>query len=128
MSDSPPSGGGLFDSVKQLCSTVLSAATNRVELFTVELQEEKCRVIELVMLAAATAVCGLMSVIMLTATILYLLPAHRRWIALVVLCVIYLGGTLAAAIALKKRLHGSKPFSGTLQELKRDGECFKVRN
>lgn len=128
MSDTPPPGGGLFDSVKQLGATVLSAATNRIELFTVELQEEKFRVIELVMLAAAAAVCGLMSVIMLTATILYLLPAHRRWIALVALCVIYLGATVAAAMSLKKRLHGSKPFSGTLQELKRDRECFKVKN
>lgn len=128
MSDSPPSGGGLFDSVKQLGSTVLAIATNRIELFTLELQEEKCRAIELVVLTAAAVVCGLMTVIMVTATVVYLLPAHRRWIALVALSVVYLGATVVAALALRKRLHGPKPFSGTLQELKRDSECFKVKN
>ncbi len=128
MSDSPPSGGGLFDSVKQLGETLLSIVSNRVELFTVELQEEKCRVIELLILAAAAVVFGLMSVIMVTATVIYLLPAQWRWIALVALCVAYLGGTLAAAVALKKRLQGPKPFAGTLEELKRDRECFKVKN
>ena len=114
MSDSPPSGGGLFDSVKQMGDTLLSAASNRLELFTVELQEEKCRVIELLILAAAAVICGLMSLLMVTATVIYLLPARYRWIALVALCIVYLIGTAIAWFGLKKRMNGPKPFSGTL--------------
>ena len=128
MSASPPSGGGLFDSVKQMGDTLLSAASNRLELFTVELQEEKCRVIELLILAAAAVICGLMSLLMVTATVIYLLPARYRWIALVALCIVYLIGTAIAWFGLKKRMNGPKPFSGTLEELKRDRECLNVKN
>ena len=128
MSASPPSGGGLFDSVKQMGDTLLSAASNRLELFTVELQEEKCRVIELLILAAAAVICGLMSLLMVTTTVIYLLPARYRWIALVALCIVYLIGTAIAWSAVKKRLNGPKPFSVTVEELKRDRECFKVKN
>src|SRR5215213_11354604 len=43
---------GLFASVKRFADLTLATAHNRVELFSVELQEEKCRVVQAILLTA----------------------------------------------------------------------------
>ena len=53
MGDTDQSSPGLFGSLRRLLDTSLSAVQNRVELFALELREEKCRLIEILIWASA---------------------------------------------------------------------------
>lgn len=121
-SDSPP---GLWGTAKRLMDALLAIAENRLELFAVELQEEKCRAAESFLLLAAVAALGAMTLGLLTFTIVVLFWESGRLAALLGLNAAYLAGTLFAWRALQKRLRTHVPFAGTIGELKKDRECLK---
>ena len=54
-SDHPP---GLFGSLRRLWRTILATAHNRAELLLVELEEERRRAVEALLLTMAVAVLG----------------------------------------------------------------------
>ena len=68
MDDPPESAPGIFSSLRRLAVGLLATAQNRLELFALELQEEKCRLIELVIWVSALVALGLMSLAMVTLT------------------------------------------------------------
>jgi uncharacterized membrane protein YqjE len=45
MGETPESLSGVWALLKRILDTLLAAAQSRVELFALELQEEKCRVV-----------------------------------------------------------------------------------
>jgi len=49
---------GLFAAAKRLAGLTLATAHNRVELFAVELREEKCRFVQAIRLTAAWPMAG----------------------------------------------------------------------
>jgi len=59
MSEPDQNPAGLFKSVRQLLDTGLAAVQNRLELFVVELKEEKCHVIQILIWASAVILLGL---------------------------------------------------------------------
>jgi uncharacterized membrane protein YqjE len=111
---------GFSASFRRLSDTFLAVLHNRLELLTVELQEEKCRVIEVFILAAAAVVLGLMALILLTITIALVLPEPARIVALIFLCLLYIAGAVWAYKSLQRRLNDWSPFAGTLDEIKKD--------
>ena len=126
MADSPESAPGIFGSLRRLLDTLLATAQNRVELFALELQEEKCRLIELLLWLSAVVALGLLSLAMVTLTIVVLFWDNGRLAALITLSVLYLLATGGAYWALNTRLRkGNLPFSGTVSELKKDQECIR---
>lgn len=121
-------GNSLWAGVKRILDTVLATAQNRVELFAVELQEEKCRLVEAVLLAAAVTACGMMALTLVTFTIIILVWQDARIPALVILSVLYLAGALISWRALQKRLKNRTAFSGSLGEIKKDRSCLQPQN
>src|SRR5262249_57511590 len=69
METSSDSNQSLFGSVKRLLHTALAGVENRIELFLVELREERFRVIQAFLLACAAAMLGFMAVLMITVTV-----------------------------------------------------------
>jgi len=129
MDDSPESSPGIFGSLRRLAGGLLATAQNRVELFALELQEEKCRLIELVIWVSALVALGLMSLAMVTLTIVVVFWDNGRLAALITLSVLYLLATAGGCWALRNRLRKqSLPFGGTVSELKKDQECLETRN
>ncbi|GDY22519.1 hypothetical protein LBMAG56_38660 [Verrucomicrobiota bacterium] len=126
MSDPQPSSGGLFQNLKRLADGGLALAQSRLELFSVELQMEKVRLVELLILAAMVVALGLMTLTMLTFTLVFLFWETARMPVLIVVSVAYLGGTLFAWRALKVRLAARSAFSGTLGEIKKDRACLET--
>ena len=128
MSEGPDKKPGIWASLKRILDTLLATVENRVELFGVELQEEKCRLVEAILCAAAVAAFGMMTLSLLTFTVVIQFWENGRLAALGGLCVLYLVGTALAWRALQARLKARSAFAGTLDELKKDRACLETDN
>jgi uncharacterized membrane protein YqjE len=128
MSDRDETKPGVWASLKRVLDTLLATAQNRVELFAVELHEEKCRLVEALLFAAAVAAFGIMTLSLATFTLVLLFWENGRRHALVGLSVLYLTATALAWRGLKSRLAAPSAFAGSLDELKRDRECLRTDN
>ena len=128
MSESTESKPGVWASLKRILDTLLATAQNRIELFALELQEEKCRLVEAILCAAAVAAFGMMTLTLLTFTVVILFWENGRLPALGVLSVLYLIATALAWCALQSRLKARSAFAGTLDELKKDRACLGSDN
>src|SRR5437867_6315466 len=110
MGEAPQSKSGLWTSIKRILDAVLASAQNRIELLAVELQEEKCRLAEVILWAAAVAACGFMALTLLTFTIVFLFWEQGRLYALVGLSILYLAATGFAWHRLNLRLKAPGAF------------------
>ena len=126
MSEASETKPGVWASLKRILDTLLATAQNRVELFVVELQEEKCRLVEVLLCAAAVAAFGMMTLSLVTFTIVVLFWENGRLLALAGLSILYLIGTGLAWSALQSRLKSRSAFADTLEELKKDRSCLKT--
>lgn len=128
MSEATDPKPGVWASLKRTLDTLLATAQNRMELFAVELQEEKCRVVEAMLCAAAVAAFGMMTLSLVTFTVVVLFWENGRLAALAGLGVLYLVGTALAWRALQSRLNAGSAFAGTVEELKKDRACLPTDN
>ena len=123
MGDADQSSPGLFGSLRRLLDTGLSAVQNRVELFAVELREEKCRLIEILIWASAAIFLGMMALTFITFTIVIFFWEDARIAALVGVSLFYVATASGAFWGLRSRLtKGPMPFAGSVAEIKKDKE------
>lgn len=124
MTEPHSSPGGLIASARRFADSALGAVQNRLELFVTELREEKCRVIEILVLTSAAIFLAMMAMTFITLTIVVFFFREEALLpALVGVSVVYLGTCVAAALRLRNRLtKGPVPFNDTLGEMKKDRE------
>jgi len=119
-------------SFKQLATTsrrfaerLLTIGENRLELLTVEVQEERERLLHAFLLALGVAAFGLLAGITLTAAIAVLLWQYSPFAVLLTLTGLY----GVAAVCLYRRLTGLlrdwKTLSATLDQLRKDCACLE---
>ncbi len=129
MSENSPSPEGILASVRRMAETALRTVQNRIELFALELQEEKCWLISTLMWAAAAVFfCGL-AIIFVVGTVVYLSPENARpWvIGGFALLFVYLA--INAVVGLRRSMQNKKPpLSDTVGELKKDIEWIQSRD
>jgi len=125
MATTTESGPGLFSSVKRLLNTALAGMENRIELFLVELREERFRVFEVLGLGIAAAVLGFMALLTITVTVVVIFWDTARVPVLVALSVVYSVAATGVFYWLKVRLRDWSSFSATLTELKKDRACLE---
>ena len=122
-----PSNGraSLLDPFWKLLDNTLAAVQNRLELFRVEAQEEKIRLMEMLLLAAIAIVLGILAISV--ATFAIVLVVWQRGVLLLLPCVIgaYAAGAYFAWRGLQARLKGEAPFAATADEIRKDRECIK---
>src|SRR3954464_456772 len=100
---------GFFGMLRRLGRTAIGTLQNRVELAAVELQEERQRLFELILLTGgALMLAGIALVLFSAAVVLLFAPAYRIYAA-VGLAVLYLAGAAALRLRIKERLQSS-PF------------------
>ena len=124
MSDPRSARGGVFDSIKRMADGVLALAHSRLELFVVELQMEKTRLIEVLILSATLVALGFMTLTMLTFSVVILFWESARMAVLILVSLAYLAGTVFTWRALIGRLKQRTSFEGTLGEMKKDRACL----
>lgn len=121
----PTPGGGLLDSLRRLLDSVLGLIQRRLEVIALDLQAEKTRVLDLLVRAAAVIVLGLLALVAATATIVVALWDTSPVLVLAVVTVLYGAGATMLAWGIKRRLReGPKPFADTIEEFRKDRECF----
>ena len=122
MRTDPPATGWL-NSLGKFLDTGLGIVQNRVELFAVELQEEKSHVVGMVVWLVVALFLGMLSMIVLTGAIILITPAEGRVYAAAALFVLYLLGAILAVVKLKGMIRQRAqdlPFAETLNEVKKD--------
>ncbi len=116
---------GLFASTKGLLVTCVSLLHNRFELFSVELAEEKSRLISLLAYGGAAFLCIAAGLIFLAIFFTVMLWDNNRLLALGIFSALFLGAGLASLVlAMNLARSGSKLFSASLAELRKDRESL----
>jgi uncharacterized membrane protein YqjE len=122
----PPNPPGLFSLFRKIGITAFSAVQNRAELLAVELREENLRVVELFIWGLAACFLGLMFLIVVTGTVIFLFPEGSRIYAALGFCVLYLVGAVLALLNLKALAKSaSTPFADSIEEIKKDAEWLE---
>ena len=112
---------GLLGSIRRILDTGLAAIQNRIELLAVELQEEKCRFLQLLALTALGLFLTMLALVVLTGAIVLLCEEScRGWVALG-FGATYLIGAIAMFLRIRSRLNKDPlPFSESVAQLKKD--------
>jgi uncharacterized membrane protein YqjE len=116
---------GLSTLARRLGRTAFGALENRGELLMVEWQQEKERLLQLLLCAVGLMFLAIMGMLLLTATIIFLFPEEYRLFAAAGFTVVYLGGAGFLLFCLKSLLK-REPFEETLTQFKKDGTLFDV--
>jgi uncharacterized membrane protein YqjE len=109
--------------VRRTSATLLGAFQNRAELLAVELEEENDRLLKLVLFGVGALFLGMMTVLLLTGMIIFLVPPDYRVYAALGFTVLYLAGTIGSVLAAKGLLKRI-PFSESLNQIKKDAELL----
>jgi len=121
MPDDQPRPHGVLESLRKIGDSGVALLQNRLELFGLELQEQKERLVRVLLLAVGVLFLGNMAALVVTVTIVVLAGPEARKPILIVLSLLYVLATIAAFFALRKELReGSPPLSDTVSELKKD--------
>ncbi len=124
MEDSVSKAGQLGATSKELARRLLVIGENRLELLTVELQEERERLLHALLFALSAAVFGLLAGITFTAAIVVLCGAASRAAVLVGLTVLYAVAGFCLYLRLMGMLRNWETLSASLDQLRKDRACL----
>jgi uncharacterized membrane protein YqjE len=131
MFDSDPTvqtNGGITGSVKRLLESGSNFFSTKLELVGVELQEEKKRILELMIFVAAALLFAVMALTLITIGIVAMLIERNLYAWVVAIGVFYfLIAAVLYFVAQKKVQTATKVFQTTVEELKKDAEWVKTR-
>jgi uncharacterized membrane protein YqjE len=118
---------GWLASLRRFADGLLASVQDRLQLLAIELNEEKLRLIQILVWIAAIVSLGFLAVIFASLVLLVLFWETARVPVAIGLAVAY-GGSLAAAIIGFRRFLARQPvpFSATLRELQKDRECIRT--
>jgi uncharacterized membrane protein YqjE len=120
-------GPGLGRLARKTLATGMGALQNRGELFMVELQEEKSRLIQMIIRGIGALFLAMMTALLITGAVIFLIPEEYRMWAVIGFAALYLGGTIWAIMSLKALLKRI-PFGDTMAEFKKDSELMEAFN
>jgi len=117
--------GQLAMSSKQFTQRLVTIGENRIELLTVEVQEEREHLLRAFLLSLGMASFGFLAGLTLTAAIVVSLWAYSPVIVLLILTCLYVAAGIFLGCRLASLLHDWKTLSATLDQLRKDLVCLK---
>jgi uncharacterized membrane protein YqjE len=120
----PAASGGLFHSLRRLVGTGVEILQVRLELFASELEQEKLRLFDALLLAAIGLVLAALALVLAIGFVVLLFQEGYRLPAVGVLTLLFGGGGWWSLSRARERLRAGDggPFALTLGELRRDRE------
>lgn len=117
-----------MDSVRSFLAGWVGVLKTRVEIVSVEIEEQREWIEQILFLAVATAFCLSMGMILLTLFIVVLFWDKHPLAVLGTFTVVYLGGGISLWFALRQKIR-AKPriFSATAAELSKDFASLQPR-
>ena len=126
METPPPASTGFLGSLRSLGDGVLATVEDRLELFSVELQEEKFRLIQTIFWISAAVFSAMMAVTFVSLTLVFLFWKSAQLAVLGGLAALYTGALVVIVLAFRRFLaRQPKPFAATRQELGADRSCIR---
>jgi uncharacterized membrane protein YqjE len=124
-----PGTSGLLGSLRGLADGLLGSAHDRVELLTIELHEEKYRLIQTFIWISSIVFLAALALVFVSFALVVLLWDTARLAVITTLAAGYVIGLVAAVFGFKHHLQRQpKPFAGTLAELRNDRACIRAEN
>lgn len=119
--NTPEPGRGLLASLRRLLATLLELAQVRLELVLTELEQEKLRLFDALLLAAGALVAFGLGLVLLLAFVVLLFPASQRVAVIGVLALLLMAGGAWALVAARRRVRAPGGlFEASREELARD--------
>ncbi|MBU1424798.1 MAG: phage holin family protein [Gammaproteobacteria bacterium] len=124
-----PEVTGLLGSVRRLLATLIGMAATRLELLSNEWQEERLRLLQVLLFALFAVFSFCLGILLLVLFLVVLFWDEHRLVVLASLSMGFLvcGGVLIVMLQSKLR-NGSKLFSASLAELQKDRESLGERH
>ncbi|MCX7175663.1 MAG: phage holin family protein [Proteobacteria bacterium] len=124
-----PPNGGLFASLRGLIATAVGLLRTRFELLATELEEEKLRLLSIVMYGAVAFFMLYAGVLLLAVFLTVLFWDSHRLLVLGGLTAIFLVcGFGAMLLALRQVRAGSRLFSASLAEMTQDQRALQGKS
>lgn len=126
MEDHASASPGFIRNLTGLGDTLLGALQERIELISVEVQEEKYRLVRLIIWIAAAVFAGVMTLSFATLTLVYLFWEGARLAVLAGATGFYAIMLTGVIVALRRQFtHQPKPFEATLGTITEDRACIR---
>lgn len=126
MAESENPAGGIVATARRLGHSVLGLLRTRVELFAVELQEEKLRALDLLLWLTVAVALAVAAILLLLGTLALFLWQWAGYAGLIGLVVVAGAAAVGAFLFLRRKiLSGPEPFSATVNEFRKDMACLR---
>jgi uncharacterized membrane protein YqjE len=117
------SKGGLIESIKTLAGTLLAMGQTRLELLSVEIEEERIWLTSMLVWTLIALSCAALAVILATLLIVVIFWDTYRLQALgIMIALFFAGAILAWRVLCNKAKRKPRLFSASLKELSKDRE------
>jgi uncharacterized membrane protein YqjE len=124
-----PGSFGLLGNLRGLADGLLESAHDRLELLTVELHEEKYRLIQIFIWISAIVFFAMLATVFASMVLVVVFWETSRVAVVCSLAGAYVIATVAAVIGFRRTLKRQpRPFEGSLRELREDRECIRTEN
>lgn len=120
---------GILSTAGAVLDGLMETVQTRLRLLSLELQEEKLRMVQLAFWVAAAVFCGGMVMTFLSAIVVFVMWDRAPLEALVGLAIFYIAA-FAVILRLFRQFLGRQPtpFDATLHELQKDRSCIPPVN
>jgi len=114
-------GAGSFDALRRLGAASVALGRIKLELLALDWQDEKSRIVQLLLAAVVGALLSGFALLALALTITVALwDSPQRLVALILVTVLLAAGAVAAVWHIVALLREPSPLATTVRELKRD--------
>ena len=122
-------GGGLLHSLRTLAGTLLAAAQTRLEILASEIEEERLRLEQLVVLGLAAAFCAGMGVLLVVLFIVVYFWDTSRLTAIAVVAIVFAAAGAGLLMLRSQTARAAPmPFAATIAEFERDRAALAGRD
>jgi uncharacterized membrane protein YqjE len=124
-----PASHGFLDSLRDLGDGLMGSLQNRLELLSVELHEEKFRLIQIFIWISAAIFSGMLAITFASITLVYLFWDSARIFVLGGLTAIYTIMAIVIILSFRSFVRRQpKPFAATLNELQQDRATLRAQD
>lgn len=127
MKTSTPGATGFLASFRALGDGLLGMVQDRLQLISVELHEEKFRLIQIFIWISAAVFTAMMAIMFASVTVVYLFWESARPTALGGVTLLYSVALIVIITAFRRYLARQPlPFAASLQEIGKDRVCIQT--
>jgi uncharacterized membrane protein YqjE len=117
---------GWFDPLRRIGGSLLALIRNRFELFAVELQEEKLRLINLLLWLGIAMTLGEAGLLIGMGALAVWLWNSAGYAGLIMLTLAALVAAAGILLSVRRQIKsGPLPFAATVTEFRKDSECLR---